>query len=128
MKIDIPVICADVALSEYDERLSPAVIKVWVNPTRQFLRERDEMIAGISSMKTAENPVTEEVLEPFNNAMMDWYARLWSKGADPETHWTADEVRVLNETDPSLFHWLLTRSGQVMREHRENEKKNFVTP
>ncbi len=128
MKIDILAICTPIALSEYDDRLSPAEVLVWVNPTRQFLRERDDLMTGITSASPEGQPISDDALVPFNNAMMDWYARLWSKGADPATHWTLNEVQELNETDPSLFRWLLKQSNVVMRDHREQKKKASVTP
>ena len=157
MKIHIQPICRVLALIEYDERMAPGEVFVWVNPTRAFLARRDETMREFS---TKRKPVSKKLfevsevseanedelfaadksavageikkegseirarLESFNLQMCAWYAELWSRGEDMETHWTADEVQNLSDLDPALFTWLINHSDRAMKEHRTAEKKS----
>jgi hypothetical protein len=109
-------------------------VNVWVNPTRKFLAERDRAIAGLDARNLqpkADDPekqidpeALQKMTESFNAKMFDWYARLWSKGADAESHWTADEVKEVSETDPALFNWMVKESSRMMADWRAQEKKS----
>lgn len=131
MKINITPIVKGIRLSEYDERMAPAEVLVWVNPTRGFLQVRTDAIKSLPA-PTLPSPKLEEErpnlgegrFEEFNTLMFGWYAELWSKGVAAETHWTAEEVQALNEQDPTLFTWLMQRSAQLMNERRLVEKKS----
>jgi len=127
MKIEIRAILKILELKDYDPRMAPGEVLVWVNPTRVFLARRDEAMREIprAAVKDEESiAMARERLEIFNMQMFDWYAELWSQGEDPEMRWTADEIRELSEVDPSCFNWLVRESARLLREHRIGEKKS----
>ena len=127
MKVEIRAILKVLELKNYDPRMAPGEVFVWVNPTRTFLLRRDEAMQHISreSVKDGKSlDMAQERLEIFNAKMFEWYAHLWSKGDDPETHWTADEVEGMSKLDGAFFNWLVRESARLLREHRTGEKKS----
>ena len=125
MKIDMKPILKAIELKEYDPRLEPETVEVWVNPPRKFTAVREDAYRNLFENKTDQAPETVQGnLETFNQIMFGWHAELWSKGADVERHFTLAEVSELNEADPAFFSWLLRESAQALQEHRKGQKKN----
>lgn len=128
MKIINRPICKVLELKDYDPRMEPGEVFIWVNPQREFLRRRDVFMRDFSRAPEINDEksldMNLERLEIFNLQMLDWYAELWSKGENAESHWTADEVRELSDADPACFSWLVSNSTRLMSEHRKGEKKN----
>lgn len=129
MKIDIHPILRVIELSDYDERMKPGQVFVWVNPTRAFLDVRARLMADLAikdiKAESAENvELATARFTVFNSQMMAWYAELWSQSADAESHWTVEEIEQLSAVDPAFFNWLVRESAHVMREHRTGEKKS----
>lgn len=131
MKIEIKKVTQDLDLGDYAEEYKGQglALKVWVNPDRGTIAERDDIQAEFDRQlqETKTNnalvePFLKWVVEIYTPAVMDWYARLWSQG-ERETHWTVEELQALDERDPALFDWLKRRSVQMIVEHRTREKK-----
>lgn len=69
----------------------------------------------------------DQQINDLSRRLYGWFAELWSKHNDDETHWTADDVLVLVEAcldaDPRLWDWLQDEQWRLLREHREGVKK-----
>jgi hypothetical protein len=109
MKITIPKIIKDVPLADYAPTLAPAVVKVWVNPTRDMLQKFTEL------------PADDE-------AVLAWYADLLSQDSDPATHWTAEELQQLSDADPAIWQWLAAQCWDALGAHREALQKKPTRP
>lgn len=138
----LPIV-KEILLAEYDPRMAPEKVFVWVNPPRVFLRKRDEAIKTLDARNLlarkpredangsvgfdVDHEAVQKAALEFNEFMYGWYAELLSQGEDPETHFTADEVRALQQTeesDPNFFPWLIQQTARKMRDHRSGEKKS----
>jgi hypothetical protein len=151
-KIVQPLPLTGYAPEAVTESGAPAVVWVWVNPPHAFLQRRnaagtrgqaaaarmarfaqERATAGKrrrgrgappAALQTEVDQLAAE-LEAIGWEMAGWYAELWSQGADPATHWTADEVVALDasETDPGLGRWIKDRSVEMVNAHREGQAK-----
>ena len=121
MKIDIPRVTVALDLGAYAPTLAGQTVQIWVNPTRAFLRQRSEAFALLNAN---EETTAEARMAQFNDALLTWFAALWSQHPDTATHWTADELRTLDEQDPALLVWLINESNARLKGHREAEKKS----
>lgn len=117
-KFDVPKIVRKMNVADYAPELN-VEIHVWVNPTRNLLRElitcltpgQDETRIGERKVKRA----------------LELWAELWSQGPDG-TQWSAEDLTQLAnavvDTDPMLFVWLRDQTLEMIREHRTAEKKS----
>lgn len=129
MKIPIKKVVRDLDLGEYAEEYKGLTVKVWVNPDRGTIAERDELqqeferqAQEMRNNQALAEPFLKWTAETYAPAILDWYARLWSQG-EPDTHWTVDEMKELDGQDPALFDWMKRRSVQMVIQHRTREKK-----
>lgn len=106
MRIEIPKIVQPLSLADYAPELGAVTVFVWVNPPGEFLDRR---------------------LSLKDEALLDWWAELWSQGSAAGTHWTAADVQGLIEqtadTDPGLWRWLVRHTWDMINAHREQQKK-----
>jgi len=109
MKIDIPHVVRDLSLSEYAPEMNGAVLKVWVNPTRDCMARFDPALSDDAKLSA-------------------WYSELLSQSADTETHLSADELLQVYEADPALWSFIAARAWQLIGEHRAALEKKQVTP
>jgi hypothetical protein len=108
MKITIPKIIREVPLADYAPEMNGAVVKVWVNPTRDFLQQ-------ISAAITQEDE--QAAAHVISQPVSEWYAQLLSQAPDAESHWTADELQAVADTDPALWAWLISRCWSRINDH-----------
>ena len=54
--------------------------------------------------------------------LLEWYAEIWSQGPQ-DTQWTVEELRTLEEQDPSFLSWMIARTWSKRTEHVERKKK-----
>ena len=133
-KIEWRPVLQPIALREYHEGYGTETIMVCVNPTREFMQDRNELIQKNRELTEAMNKAgTEEekiarpreylqwYSETFLPKMQDWFARLWSYGSD---QWTADDLNAMHETDAHLLEWLKNRSMEMIVVHARGIKKN----
>lgn len=106
MRIQVPKIVQPLPLANYAPELGAVTVFVWVNPSLEFLAQR-------------------ETLE--GQALLDWWAQLWSQGPDAGAHWTGADVKSLIEetadTDPGLWRWLVQHTWGLITAHRAQKKK-----
>ncbi len=141
MKIELQQLVRPVFLRDYAEEYGEQVIYVWANPPRRLRLDYFEVTQEFGSileergkLVETEPPDVEALatldrrLEELSRRIYGWFASLWSQDADPETHWTADEVVELVEAcqdaDPRLWSWLQDETWRVMAEHRDGVKKS----
>lgn len=148
MRITIPKILRALDLAEYAPELvhpdgSPILIWVWVNPPRDLMDRRRrqldigrQAVASINAMASGTpDGANDDSLMKRRQIMTDliacgqliagWFAEIWSQHAEVDTHWSTDDVVALgtNATDPALYPWLQSRTLDLIRDHRELEKK-----
>ena len=117
-RILVPPITRPLSLADYDTSLKfddgrPAVVQVWVNPTRTWYAQRQEI--GRQAREGADPELVAGRLYAL-------FAQLWSQGPDA---WTADEVRAIAELEnaPGLLAWLIRRSDEILAEFRDARLK-----
>ncbi len=136
MKINILHILKEIPLADYNAGMAPAVVLVWVNPPRKFMQRRATAMRELDARKLMArkksesgdgfvvDPVAlEKLVTEFNQTMMQWYSELLSKGEDPESHWSPEELAELSENEPSLHMWLIKQVERNIRDHRDGAKK-----
>ena len=125
MRLKLPRIVKALPLGEYAPEMAEASVQVWVNPPRDMLQQRTEMMLAVQDAQR-KTPPDAQALETLGEQMIAWYAELWSQGPE-ETHINADDIRAMleafNDTDPGLWPWLTGRSLEMIIEHRQAEKK-----
>jgi len=128
-------------LSDYHPDFGKEVILVCVNPQKEFIKLRDDLIEqnAIRFAKTIEPPTTtdkavqvgetrqkvDEFLhwqdEVFHPKTDEWFAKLWSFG---DEQYTVDNIRQYEDVDPHFVNWLRVQSVEMIREHSTGKKKN----
>ena len=131
MKLEIKQVIQAVDLGEYAEVYRGKILRVWVNPPRAVWREYesvlDENQRRVAELQSDERRIEEHAkwaAETFVPLVHGWYAKLWSQGANPAEHWTADEIAELSEADPALYDWMQRRSLRELTDFRRAEKKS----
>jgi hypothetical protein len=142
MKIQITKIIRPIKLEEYATELKGQTVDVWVNPTRNVINTFDNLnqrmalemdkvrrvLPGDGEDRTNYQKSLDHLAtwtdEEYAPKLREWYAALWSQGENQERHWTPEELKELDETDPALFNWLRDMSQEKMREHRNRQKKS----
>lgn len=110
MNFDVPKITRPLLLSNYaPEFPADALLQVWVNPPRRIL----EVINEIGS---SEQPDAEKSVEV--------YAELWGISREELLKF----VNTFAETDPGLAPWCMAQSIFMISQHRNQLKKNWMTP
>lgn len=120
MKIEIPHIVRPLHLGAYASELEGVSVQVWVNPPREMLARRFELV------KQSREATEQAELERIGAEMIAWYAELWSQGPE-DTRWSVEDVNTLieqmNDTDPGLWVWLTGQSQEMIVAHRQQKKK-----
>ena len=153
MKFDIKKVIQPLPLREYAEGYPEGLaVQVWVNPPRSLLQQRDELdrelgrmaavaykdeearlqaIAKesdpqrIKELQSADEQAVQayrEEIKAYTGRSYEWFSQLWSQGP-AETHWPLEDLHELSEHDPALLMWMLERTRELLRAHREHEKK-----
>ena len=141
MKFEIKPLVRPINLSEYAEEYGDQAIWVWVNIPRALRVAHAEIVRDFEVVTNerkalAEDPddVTEEAvdehaekLDELSTRLYGWFAEVWSKHEDPETHWTAEDVDelvdVCLDSDPRMWSWIQDEHWRLVTEHREGVKK-----
>lgn len=136
MKFNVPKIVRPVALTDYAPELThddgtPAVVQVWANPPAALLTRHRELSqrgqTALAALKAdGDKAAAVAELNAIGAALADLFAELWSQHADPATHWTAEDVTELANSDanPALYGWLTRRTLAVIGEYRGALRKN----
>ena len=148
-EIKVPVITKPLDLSEYHKSLSGGVIDVWVNPPKSVRRERKALLdayavffahvatsAGVADtgrrpvlrgwinlLKKRDASSQQKRLLKLEQDVYAWYANLWSQGANPELHWSVEEVEQITDRDPALYQWMIRRSTLMIDAFQSDKKK-----
>lgn len=134
MKIEIPKIVQRLDLREYAAEME-AEIEVWVNPPGRVMERWDELVmqgTGNREQRPGLTPARDdgegEIGTGRERELRKILVELWSQGKEG-TRWTEEEVERLErdaqETDPGLLKWLITRTWQMVFEHRLLAKKKL---
>lgn len=136
MIIELPKIVKRLQLAEYAEEFGEQFIEIWVNPPRDVLIQHDDLVKlvmkvneDIAIMRKAKRPqdeidrLTNEIRE-LQTKIAGWYSKIWSQG---ETAINSNEVEDLlasaHESDPAFETWIVTRTLDMIKDHREGRKK-----
>ncbi len=133
MQFAIPKIVRPIRLTEYAAEFveggSPVTVWVWVNPPRDRMREFLALFAERDEAKTIPAEGRDQAWADkwldLGRRVCELLAELWSQKADPDTHWTVEQVGQLaaNETDPMLYPWLVGETLRLITEHRAGVSK-----
>jgi hypothetical protein len=148
MKVEFAKITQPIDLGEYYEPYKGKIVHVWVNPPKSIRKEREELLrlytkflrnaVGVETKSTSRRPALSGLLRFFKNPLPTeqekhlqdalhqvyaWFAQLWSQNIDAESHWTVEEIAEMNERDPALYKWLITRSVLMIDAFQMNKKK-----
>ena len=69
------------------------------------------------------NHKKETKSEGVSLALLEWYAEAWSQSPDEKSHWTAQELRTLEQEDPTFLSWMIAQTWKARAEHMERKKK-----
>lgn len=138
-----------------EKALAGVGIHVWVDPPRTVLVEFDELnreyravleklVKKLGTPNSEKTSAGERLLswlqvraksvqdqkfqaatESYRRSIYGWYARLWSQSGDAETHWTAEELEGIAESNPHLYEWLCNSSWALIEQHQDDVKKGF---
>lgn len=109
MKINIPKVLVAVPMEDYASELAGNALNVWVNPPMELLIEHMAL-------------VTDKTDPTAGEAILAWYARIWSQGA-MDSQWTVDELRELEQKDPALLGWMISATWDARKAHADRKKK-----
>ena len=140
MKFEIKPLVRPIRLSEYAPEYEDQVIWVWVNLPRSLRVAHAEIVGDFEAVVeerkalAGSGEVTDEAvdehaekLDDLGRRLYGWFADVWSKHEDSETHWTADDVDEMVEAcldaDPRLWSWIQDEHWRLVNEHREGVKK-----
>lgn len=139
-KFNIPKVIRELDLGDYAPEYAGQVIEVHVNPARGKMEEFDairlDLLGAYDAIrKASEDKQTDEKhLKELGGrtlsaqtALYEWLAENWSQGSDPNRHWTADELRMMEgqclESDPRLWKFLMQRPFEMIQEYRGERRK-----
>ena len=141
MKFEIKPLVRPICLSEYAEEYGEQVIWVWVNQPRAVRVAHAEIVSDFEGVVEERRVLTEsgdevddqavaehgEKLDELSRRLYGWFADVWSRHPDEETHWTADDVDEMVDAcldaDPRLWSWIQSEHWRLITEHREGVKK-----
>jgi hypothetical protein len=141
-----------------EQALAGVGIHVWVDPPRAVLVEFDglhreyravleKLVKKLGTANTEKTSPGERMLrwlqvraksmqdakfqsatKSYRRSLYAWYARLWSQSTDAETHWTAEELEQVNDSNPHLYEWLCNSSWAMIEQHQDDVKKGYRGP
>lgn len=110
MKIEIPKVVVAVDLGEYAPELAGNFLHIWVNVSKEVHAKLLVISADVSNGKSN------------GDDLFGWYADIWSQGPQ-STHWTLEEIKAVDEQDPSFLIWMINKTSDARKEHLEKKKK-----
>lgn len=127
MKIEIPKIVQRLDLREYAAEMETEM-EVWVNPPVRVMERWDELVIKNQPLPQAPSPEGGKGDTERERELRKILVELWSQGKEG-TRWTEEDVERLErdakETDPGLLKWMITRTWQMVFEHRLLAKKKL---
>ena len=122
MKFNIPKIIRRLEMSAYSEEMDGLALHVWVNPSRNIKKAFWDLQIELIGLKQELNklmetpkPATKKVealngrVEGVHKTIYEWYANIWSKASDPNTHVAVEEIDAMADEDPAL--WIFMAQG-----------------
>ena len=152
MKFEIPKVIVPVDFGGYAAELRGKFLQVWVNPPQDVLNTYNHLVTELQQSELAEAKKTllpesepaekeagplsktfaqltrwlnikkEAKPQGVNPRLLEWYAVLWSQGAE-DTQWTRAELEMLEFKDPALLSWMISQTWQTRVRHVEQKKK-----
>jgi hypothetical protein len=146
MRFEIKPLVRPIRLRDYAEEYGDETIWVWVNLPRQIRLAHYDIVRDFEGVVDARKELEEQLessgeagldekavdehadkLDDLSRRLYGWFATVWSKHEDEDTHWTADEVGELVDAcldaDPRLWSWIQDEHWRLVNEHREGVKK-----
>lgn len=135
----IPNAVRPIRLAEFLPEFGDQVVYVWVNPPRDVLIRRAEQIKRAVSIRKQlgelkgltddqSKALVESLakdLEQVGEQMIVWLAEIWSQHAEPETHFSVEDVKALAnasiDQEPELYAWLIGQTMKLIAEHRKKK-------
>lgn len=134
MKFDIPKIIKPLEMGAYDEAMEGLSLRVWVNPpsgiNSSYWRAQadlQKLSKELGSLKDSDTKQVEDLNERIAKVNLDvfaWFSNIWSQGKDPETHVSVKEIEAMTDEDPALWGFMANGTTRLIREHRDNQRKN----
>ena len=152
MKIVIPKVIVQVAMSEYAPELEGKFLSVWVNPSMEKMQGYFDLVNEMQAAelekardalieKPQEPPANQTILqrtfdqltkwiglkrtqkdEGIDLRLLKWYVEMWSQGPE-ESRWSIDELKELEQQDPTFLSWMISQTWQARTAHIERKKK-----
>ena len=112
MELKVPRLVRPLVLKEYAPELE-GIIWVWVNPPARMLQEYAR------GREVEDKAAMVEAIKAFLSGV-------WSAG-EAATHWTPEDIQRLMETsvetDPAFVQWALSRTLDMIIDHKSSIKK-----
>lgn len=125
MKIDIPPIVRTLSLAEYAPEME-VNLSVWINPPRAILQQYYSAALEISEALNGKTAGAVEAIEHAGAMVIGVLTEIWSRGPE-DTRWSVADIIALQnncmETDPALWSWMVSRTMEMIAEHRAQSKK-----
>lgn len=148
MKIEIPKVIMAVDIEDYAAELKGKKLHCWLNPPLKVLAEysliqtemyHEEFEKNIERGKKAEGKKAleaaqdnfremleqkrEEPIERMDPKRLEWFVQVFSQGPQ-DSHWTLEELIVLEEEDPGFLEWMIRTYWQKRQQHLSDKKKS----
>ena len=135
MEIKFPRITREIDLGDYQPEFAGQVLIVWVNPPLGKLSEYDVLadtvhstIAKLSEAEEEQVKALSETLVKTNQEVYSWWSDLLSQDKEPDTHFSADDMKELAEasmeSDPALWTFIQEACIGKIAEYRSTRKKD----
>ena len=137
MKFNIPKIIRRLEMSAYAEEMDGLALHVWVNPSRNIKKAFWDLQIELIGLKQELNklmetpkPATKKVealngrVEGVHKTIYEWYANIWSKASDPNTHVAVEEIDAMADEDPALWTFMAQGTQALIEDHADGIRKN----
>ena len=137
MKFNIPKIIRPLEMSGYAEEMDGLALRVWVNPSRNIKKAFWDLQIELIGLKQELNklmetpkPATKKVealngrVEGVHKTIYEWYANIWSKASDPNTHVAVEEIDAMADEDPALWTFMAQGTQALIEDHADGIRKN----
>lgn len=130
--IEVKRITAPLDLGGYSEVYKDQSVHVWVNPARDVIDARLNLMREYAKLVANERKENQSVffalfkdkfLSATEKRRSGLMAQLWSAGAEEDTRWSVEEITKLNDADPALYAWMVRESWRMVDEFRAAKKK-----
>jgi hypothetical protein len=113
-------IVRDLPLSEYDEGMNGFKVHVWVNPTRDYMRQYDVLTKAQLEKGVASDAVIDQ-------QTAEWFSVMFSQGTDDAERLSAEDLAQLYEQDPALWLFITSRYWEMVNDHLMRLEKKQPT-